>query len=276
MALSSVPASASEPADEQSRQAPAAETLSIAFSDFPPYAIEAGIRFPAHQNGHCEYPEHTGYGIDADFLSAVAKAAGIDPELSFYPHARVARQLETQYLDATAGFFHASINGEPKHQYILYDVGGATHIYLKADRAAQLTQREQLATLRIGMVRGEAFHNDFLSEALAEGGLSPAYASVTEYQQLFRLLDAGRVDAVAANNVVGQYIIKTEGYEDISPSPLTFPYGKDPIQDGIYIALRKTLPASQVERLKRATERLLEAGVFHCIRLKYGILSNNH
>ncbi len=263
-------------ASAEETQPPEMDILSIAFSDFPPYAIEAGVAFPQHQKEDCQYPEHSGYGIDVDFLIAVADEAGFRHQLSFYPHARLARQLETGHLDGTAGFFYAIANGKPKHQYILYDLGGATHLYLKTDRAKQLTEQHQLADLRIAMVRGEAFHNDFLNAALAEGGLSPAYAVATDYQQLFRLLDAGRVDAIAANNVLGQYIIQSEGYADIAASPLSFPYGKDPVEDGIYIALRRDLPAAHVERLRAATEKLLEAGVFHCIRLKYGILSNNH
>ncbi len=250
-------------------------SLIIGFNDFPPYAIEEGYNISSRKNGICSYSEHIGFGIDPDFLIAVVSHAGMDSYLVFHPYARTKSLLKNNEIDATAGFFYKEINGRPKYRYILYDMGGLTKVYAKNNVAEGLTKFRQLKFLKLGVVREEYFHNAVLNEAIYKSkSIIPALFA-NSYHQLFNALAEGRVEVVAANNVVGDYILANMGMYEVEASPLQFSYGNDPKQDGIYIAVSTAIADDIFYRLKKSAQKLLEHGYFRCIQEKYGVVSNN-
>lgn len=250
-------------------------TLKIAFNDFPPYAIEKGYQFQSYSGQSCHHKSHTGYGIDPDFLISVLEHAGFSYELFFLPYSRVKLMLGKGTIDASAGFFYIEEDNQPKYHYTLYDIGGETIFYADHKQAEKLTELEQLLSLKLAIVREDTFHNKDLDDWIYESKKLKPTLLANSYEQLFRQLEAGRVDVIAVNNVVGGYMIKTLNISGIEASPLRLKYGEDPKSDGIHIAMRRGIPDSIFDRVNTSAKTLIKQGIFRCIQNKYGVSSNN-
>ncbi len=249
-------------------------TLKIAFNDFPPYAIKKGYNFQPHNDQECHYKAHIGYGIDPDFLISVLENAGISYELIFLPYSRIKFMLSKGTIDASAGFFYVERNGQPKYRYTLYDIGGETLLYAKNKQADRLTELELLLSLKLAIVRDNTFHNKDLDNWIYESKRLKPTLLANDYVQLFRQLDADRVDVIAVNSVVGDYMMKTLNLTGIKASPLRLKYGEDPLSDGIHIAMRRGTPDNIFDRVDASAKSLIEQGAFKCIQKKYGVMSN--
>ncbi|WP_250655804.1 substrate-binding periplasmic protein [Alkalimarinus coralli] len=249
--------------------------LRIAFNDFPPYAIQKGHNFEAYSGQGCHHKAHTGFGIDPDFLISVLEHAGLSYELLFLPYSRVKLMLHKGAIDASAGFFYVEEDNQPKYRYIFYDIGGETIFYAKRKQAEKLTELEQLFSLKLAIVRGDTFHNKDLDSWIYESKRLKPFLFANSYEQLFRQLEADRVDVIALNNVVGGYMMKTLNIPGIKASPLRLTYGENPKADGIHIAMRKDTTDNIFERVDTSAKILIEQGIFKCIQAKYGVLSNH-
>lgn len=250
-------------------------SLKIAFNDFPPYAIKNGHKFQSYTDQNCHYKPHTGYGIDPDFLISVLEHAGLSHELLFLPYSRVKLMLRKGTIDASAGFFYVEEDNQPKYHYILYDIGGETIFYADHKQAEKLTELEQLLSLKLAIVREDTFHNKDLDDWIYKSKKLIPTLLANNYEQLFRQLEAGRVDVIAVNNVVGGYMMKTLNISGIKTSPLRLKYGEDPKSDGIHIAMSRGVPDNIIDRVNTSAKALIKQGVFRCIQNKYGVSSNN-
>lgn len=245
-------------------------TIRIGFPHFPPYSINEAKQIPAGKNKYCSYEAYQGHGIDVDFLIAVLDEADLKHELSFVPQARLSKGLDNIDLDATASVFYSEIDGEPKYRYVLYDIGGAT-IFLAEDLIApQLNDFDAIKRVQLGVVRGEYFHNKEIHDWVRNKP-NPNVMIANNYEQLFSMLASKRVAAIAANDVLGEYMLNEKDLKQIDIAPFKIPYGTNPKSDGIYIAMSKKLIPAHVRRIEAATALLLSTEKLSCIKEIYGV-----
>ncbi|WP_269530777.1 ABC transporter substrate-binding protein [Chitinimonas sp. BJYL2] len=236
----------------------AAPVMRVGASHFPPFALDP------EKPGITPVP---GLGVDVDFLVAVLAQAGIKADVRFKPHARQKRELLHGALDVGGSYFF--MPDYPEARQILYDQGGATRLYRRMQASPPPQTLAELAGLRLGVVRGDRY-GDLLTDALAEGRLLTDLA-VDDAENIRKLL-AGRVDLIAINEVVGQFIVpELDPRGMLERIPWRLDYGKDPRRAGAYIVFSPKVPLDQIRRVRAATATLLKAGRLDAIKQSYGV-----
>lgn len=82
--------------------------------------------------------------------------------------------------------------------------------FAKADQNITIKSSADLKKYRVGIVRGIA-HAKVASEGVA------VVEEVTTYQQMFQMLDAGRIDVAIDTGINGAYMVKKMGLADVKP-----------------------------------------------------------
>lgn len=132
-----------------------------------------------------------GFGATAELVSAVCKAAGIQPEFRFFPWKRAEATLRE---GSAWGAFPYSSNAERKQEFdfsdSLYSVSNALVYYDDNPKTRVLSGTEDLATLKafkFGVISGS-----FAEPKLKELGIT--YQTVTTVDQLIQMLRFNRID----------------------------------------------------------------------------------
>lgn len=253
------------------------DTIRIIGSDFPPYTIAEGYLIPEGYYNNHYVTEHLGHGIDIDILIEALERTGLSYTLRFVPYKRLQYEMENNQADVAAGLFYSEDTmGNPKWNYVLYDIGGSTVFFKKRTSPIIIRSIEDLADLTIGVVRGDYYGQDF-EEAQINGFIKEDNLVVaTDDNQNFVKLMGNRIDLVAINNIVGPYIVREKELNDeVIMQPFQLNYGADPEEDGIYMAFGWYIDYRIVNRIRATVEQMIDDGTITLIKMQYGVSSDN-
>ena len=235
------------------------KTIIIGVAEFPPYVIEEGYKLKNNK---------IGYGIDLDILIEALKRANYQYKIQFYPFARITHSLRNNIIDVTPSMFIStdiSIN-----KYILYDSGGSTSIYQLANKKNVIANVADLKGKTIGIVRGD-YYGERFKEVVNELNLTLTAANNDKMN--FQMLLHQRMDLLAINSVVGQFLIKQMNIATlVSESPLKLNYsyqGEQGEHAGIHFLFNLTIEQHVIEDIRKAVKSIHEDGFIDQLKANY-------
>jgi ABC-type amino acid transport substrate-binding protein len=147
--------------------------------------------------------------VAASLLVDVYKKAGLTAKIQPLPGARAnamtlagEKDGEVARIQAYATKNPTLIKVEPGYYYL------TTGAFAKADKGVSVNSKDDLKKYKVGIVRGIA-HAEAATEGLA--GLQVAGT----YDQLYQMLDAGRIDVAIDEGINGPGAVKKLGLKDI-------------------------------------------------------------
>lgn len=150
-----------------------------------------------------------GQAVAANLLADIYKKAGLTAKVQPLPGARAnavalagEKDGEVARIQAYATKNPTLIKVEPGYYYL------TTGAFAKADKGVNITSKDDLKKYKVGIVRGIA-HAEAATEGLA--GLQVA----GNYEQLYQMLDAGRIDVAIDEGINGPGTLKKLGLAGI-------------------------------------------------------------
>jgi ABC-type amino acid transport substrate-binding protein len=151
----------------------------------------------------------TEQAIASSLLIDIYKRAGITAKVQAVPAARANAAALSGEKDGEVGRIQAYatknptlVKVEPPYYYI------TTAVFAKADRGITVASKDDLKKYKVGIVRGVA-HTEAATAGLA--GVQVA----GDAEQMFQMLDAGRIDIALDAGVNGPYVTKKLGLSGI-------------------------------------------------------------
>lgn len=152
----------------------------------------------------------TEQAIAALLLSDLYKRSGIATEVQPLPAARANAMTLTGEKDGEVGRiqgyatkFPTLIKVEPAYYFI------TTTGFAKADKGISISTQADLKKYKVGIIRGVA-HTTAATEGLS------GVQVVADADQLYQMLDAGRIDIALDAGVNGSYMVKKLGLKGIN------------------------------------------------------------
>ena len=198
VSLASLPLFLALQASAQSEQLPDNHNVlkSASELDYPPFSVVK--------------PDGTAGGFSVELLNAAAAAAGFDVSFKVGPWSELKEELATGALDVLPLVSYSTEREK------VYDF---TTPYLQMNGAVFVrkgnTAIRELSDLRgkeVLVMRGDTAHEYVMKEHLTDHIIP-----TTSYEEAFRLLAAGKHDAVVVQQIVGLEIIKKLGLRNIIP-----------------------------------------------------------
>ena len=163
--------------------------------------------------------EHEGRaaGVEVDLVKEMGRRLGIAVEVDIYPWPRMLKMMQNGQLDCMFAAFYTP----EREQYMSY-TRMPIHVsrlalYTRKDRVFEFRALEDLKGKRIGILR------DFKTVAVLDQRLDEGFADVIygkDFNQLFDLLEADRVEVVIVNHHVGDHLIITKKLSSVVELPM--------------------------------------------------------
>ncbi len=205
-------------------------------------------------------------GIAWEVMNAVFERLGIEIDMRLLPQKRMLQYLRGGRKDVVSVI---SKNRDRltflEYSVPLFQDTGVICYSAKRKKAFRWEKFSDLHPYRIGLIRGHNYGNDF-PDAIIKHHLNVQY--VTNYEQNFKKLDAGRVDIVLINrSSTSEFLRQYPDYTSrikISEKPFyTYDY---------YIAFSKKSPARVlIPEVNKVITRLKAEGVIDTILKKYNM-----
>jgi polar amino acid transport system substrate-binding protein len=225
----------------------AREKVIILSSNYPPHIYK--------ENGDIK-------GFRVELLKELFKRAGFKYMPKIQPWARSIVSIKAGEADGICSIWYKpereSFLYYPKYPYVLevqaiYQRIGIKEIIYKS--------LNDFKGLRIGTIRGFSFPKEFMESTFFRIDV------VTEDKQNFKKLEAGRIDVVISDSIVGDYTIKHEGLQD-----KVF-RNKNNYNEGFwgYVAFSKKTPNGRylAKEYDRVMKDLLKEGFYQHLFWKY-------
>lgn len=206
-----------------------------------------------------------GHGFTAEIVQHALLAAGIEPEMEFFPWARCEQSMQSG--DAKAAFPYAR-TAEREGMYVYSEPIAVSRNVLfflpeKMGQDFDFTSLETLKDYKIGGVRGNYYEKTF-----KEAGVTVDYASSAESS--VKKLYLGRVDVMPENELVGWQLIKTT-YPDEQDKFAATATAMDE-QTLHLIAPKDDAEAKKIiEAFNKGLAAIKQDGVYESILKKYGL-----
>ena len=151
-----------------------------------------------------------GQAVAAKLLTDIYKKAGLSAQITPMPAARanamaLAGEKDGEVARIPAYFAKNTtlFKVEPGYYYL------TTGAFAKADKGVTIASKDDLKKYKVGIVRGIAH-----AEAATEG--LPGLQVTSSYDQLYQMLDAGRIDVAIDEGINGPVTLKKLGLKGIT------------------------------------------------------------
>ena len=148
--------------------------------------------------------------VAAALLADVYKKAGLGLKIQPMPGARANAAAVAGEKDGEVGRIPAYfaknptlVKVEPSYYYL------TTAAFAKEDKGIKVASKDDLKKYKVGIVRGIA-HAEAATEGLA------GVQVVNDYDQLYQLIDAGRIDVAIDEGINGPLVLKRLGLKGIA------------------------------------------------------------
>jgi polar amino acid transport system substrate-binding protein len=225
----------------------AGAVLRVSFNELPPWKALG--------------PKGEPTGVDVEFLNVVAGRMGLQVEYVHYPFKRGLKMLELGEVDMMTGVLR-----RPEREAYLhfieppYKNRSSKAFFVLKGREHSITRHEDLHGLRVGTGLGGRYYPCFDDDDAIEK------FPVAAQDLCFRMLAAGRVDAVIMTETAGDYRVAQYGYGGrIVKADYVH---RDP--QGVYLVLSKrSRHAARLEEFGRVARELMDAGVLDEIMARF-------
>lgn len=193
--------------------------------------------------------------VSAKLLADIYKRANVDVKITPAPAARLTYQILHDEIDGEVArigpYFEKNptlVKVEPTYYYLV------TTAFAKKDRKISITSAEDLKKYKVGIIEG-VYH-----AAIATEGV-PNLSKVIKVEQLFEMLNIGRLDVVVDVGINGKFLTKKMKYNDIVS------VGEIAKRD-FYNAL---IPAKKdiAPKISKAITEMKSSGELEKLRIKY-------
>ncbi len=254
------------------------------FFDMPPTALFFGFIFGVLVTGHAvaedintgsyrwisehyppfNYQDANGnaQGMSVDVVKAIWERLDVSEEdrrIEFMPWAR---GYSIAQRAANAVIFSTTYTDERLKTFAFVGPVFPVNIVIlarKSDRL-QIVAHDQLKQLKIGVVR-----QDIGEQLLSERGVGrDAIVTTNSIRQLIKLLNSGRVDAIAYGYEIAIWSIREMGM-DLSHYEIAYPL----LEGQLGFAFNKGLGKDQLQRMQDVLEQLRSEGILEQIRQKH-------
>ena len=199
-------------------------------------------------------------GISTDILRAACAKAKLECSIALVPWARAYKTAQTEF-QAMAYTTARKPDRENEFQWVGPILPRTTWIYQSASNKTPVREIGDLATLRIGVVRGEAAEKDLLAAGVPESALVEQATNA----DVLRMLRNGGVDAMVDTEVGMRWSLKSSG----RASTVVRQTIKLTDEGGYYFALNPATPPATVKKLQDAVDALRSNGQLTKIARRY-------
>lgn len=199
-------------------------------------------------------------GLSTDILRAMCHSAKIDCDIRMVPWARGYKTV--QNTPNTLVFTTArKPSRESEFLWVGPIVPRSTWVYGRAGQEKSVRTLQDLAQLRIGVVRGEAAQQDLLDAGVPASSLMEEATNA----EVVRLLVGARVDAMVETELGMAWHLRNASIAGNAVTKLV------KLSDGgaYYYALNLQTDPKLVQRLQDAMDRLRRSGKLQAIAAKY-------
>lgn len=190
-------------------------------------------------------------GIDVEIVKEIEKRLGVKINIQFFPWKRCLHMLQEGEIDLIARFSKTA--DREKFSYYIKPpyTKDAIVFYVKTDSDITINSYEELSGKTIGLLRGNAYAQKFDSdtELLKE--------PVDSKEQLFKMLESGRVDVVAIYEISSLYYLSSNGLNNLF-RPVKFKLQRS---DADFFGFsRKSTKVSLISDFERVVEKMVSQG----------------
>lgn len=221
--------------------------LRVSFNDLPPWKVLGPKGEPA--------------GIDVEFLEMLAARLGLSVEYVHYPFKRGLKLMESGEVDAMIGVLR-----RPEREAYLhfieppYKHETSKAFFVLKGREDTIARHEDLYGLRVGTVLGGRYYPGFDDDTRI------IKHPVTSYDLNFRMLIAGRIDAVVMTETAGTHRVAQLGLGD-TVGKATYVH-RD--RQDVYLALSKrSAHAVRLEEFNRVMAELVREGALDAVAARF-------
>lgn len=224
------------------------EELRLSIYHYPPFVIDA------KEDARIS-------GIDVDVVKEIAKRMNLEVIFSKCPWVRCLRQMEEGTIDILT---NAGKNPE-REKYMLYcDKPFLTDFpivfYFKKGRGHLVKAYEDLYKFTIGCERGAVYFDQFDKDKKLRKHPLPSY------EQLFQMVNSGRIDGVIGYKYTLDYIISELGFQGAFEET---PYSPGSYAESFITMSKRSPLASRFSDFNKVHGQLLEEGVVERIKKAY-------
>ena len=221
-----------------------APKLRLVAGDFPPFTYESRPDAP---------------GAIGELVTALAARLGTPATIEFYPWQR-AKVMPTK-LRRVAVLPLTRIP-EREHEYVwLVELYHQEFMWISRDEAhLTLNTFDAARNLRIGVLHGSA------SDEMLRSRNFPKVVKGLTHQDLWRMLNAGLVDAILGGNEVETYQMRELGLD-----PKHYRFGKTLDYSPIWLGGSSDFTAQEVAQWNHALDEMKQDGSYAQIMAKYGL-----
>ncbi|WP_041209537.1 substrate-binding periplasmic protein [Aeromonas jandaei] len=150
-------------------------------------------------------------GADLDLACAVLQQLGYRTEIRVLPWKRVLQQAMLREGDAVIDIFYA----EARKSWLYYPDEPLSYsgevLFYPVDRPLHVARLADLKGLRVGIQADYAYSKSFLTDT---GVIRVPMTGEGNAVKQLHLMMAGRLDGVVLNELVGRYLLHTQGLQD--------------------------------------------------------------
>ncbi|ADU61547.1 MAG: transporter substrate-binding domain-containing protein [Pseudodesulfovibrio sp.] len=221
--------------------------LRVSFNDLPPWKVLG--------------PKGEPTGIDVEFLNMLAARMGLTVEYVHYPFKRGLKLTESGDVDAMIGV----LRRPEREAYLHYIEPAYKHETSKAffvlkGRENTIARHEDLYGLRVGTVLGGRYYPGFDDDTRI------FKHPVTSYDLNFRMLLAGRIDAVVMTETAGVYRVAQLG---LGNTVVKATYVHRDHQDVYMVLSKRSVHADRLEEFSRVMDELVREGALDAVAARF-------
>jgi ABC-type amino acid transport substrate-binding protein len=195
-------------------------------------------------------------GVHWDYLTAIEEESGVCIQKQLFPYARIWKSYERGAHDGGIIF------RTPDREALVEGVSlvRVLKVVVVPEKGSQLTSYESLSGLVIGKTRGTRLSRKFDTDT------SLNKLDLDNYQQAARMLDAGRINAIAGSGVVLAHQLSLIGSLESVNLTGAFVLGS---REQWLLLSKKSKHLDKIPALQKAIATLKENGVLDDIMTKY-------
>jgi polar amino acid transport system substrate-binding protein len=203
-------------------------------------------------------------GISSDLLRAACHEAKLECELNYVPWTRAYKTVSST---RNSVLYTTARKASREHEFIWVGpiLPRTTWVYGRAGLEQSVRTPKDLASLRVGVVRGEAAYQDLQAAGVPESAFVVLPANI----DLLRMISRSMIDVLVETEVGMDWNLRTGGQSPDTISKLM----KLSDEGGYYFALNLNSDPALAAKLQAAVDQLRRNGTFDSILKKYSASS---
>lgn len=199
-------------------------------------------------------PDGQKLGLYVDLMTAIGQEAGIELQLNITPFARSVNMVNHSKVDLAVHNTKAVHTSQLRNLGVLH----MTDLVLWPSPSSALSNKSQLNGQIVGRLRGGC------RRVIDSQNIQ--FYDINDYNQGVRMLAAQRIDLLCGSREAILFAIRRNALPALETG---LPLRLEQMQ--VALLARKDLPKSQLDRLQRATQKIMKSGLQQQLASRYGL-----